>query len=531
MTLEELVLSQLIKEMSKNILERKMGKYLIGMDAGTTGCKVCVFDLNGNLIGSNYREYPCYYPNPGWVEQIPEDMFPALCETCRVAIEKSGVDPKDILGVGLSSQGSVIGLLDKDEKLIRPFVGWQDLRGSKNELDWYTSQISKEEHYKITGDPLGFVFSVLKMIWLKNNEPENWEKTELFSTHQDYFLRRLGADGYYTDFSSASREGMMDINQNVWSERIHKVVGIPLEKRAKIISEPGKVVGKIGPEVAKLTGLAEGTPICMGAHDQNCNTFGCGGVDDGTAIMVMGTFGSCFVISDKNIRDPKGKLVVKGNHGVGNYTIEAFSNTSASSYRWYRDTFCDLEKYAGATNGVDMDPYDIINGQIEKVPIGANGVTFLPYLQGAAGEKINDRARGTFIGMNLGTQKADIARSVMEGISFEMLDIIDAERAAGIDLKNIRLTGGAAKSPLWAQMLSDMTQLPIQILEASESGCLGAAMYAGVGVGAYNDVHDAAKKAVRIKEEYQPNNENADAYSEAHQRFINVYDALNNRVF
>ncbi len=287
-----------------------MGKYLVGIDAGTSGCKVCVFDFNGKLIGSDYREYPCYYPHEGWVEQIPEDITPVMFETCKTAIKESGVDAKDISGVGLSSQGSVIGLLDQNGHLLRPFVGWQDLRGSDRELEWYTKQISRAEHYQITGDPLGFVFSVLKMIWLRQNEPENWEKTALFSTHQDYFLKQLGADDYYTDFSSASREGMMDINTNQWSKKVHDIVGIPLEKRAKIVAEPGKVVGCINAEISKLTGLAEGTPVCMGAHDQNCNTFGCGGVDDGTAVMVMGTFGSCFVISDKNIRDPKGYLVV-----------------------------------------------------------------------------------------------------------------------------------------------------------------------------------------------------------------------------
>ena len=201
-----------------------MGKYLVGMDAGTTGCKVCVFDLEGNLIGSDYREYPCYYPHEGWVEQIPEDMTPALFKTCKEAIRKAQVDPKDIIAVGLSSQGSVIGLLDEEGELIRPFVGWQDLRGSEEEIKWITDQIPREEYYQLTGDPLGMCFSIAKLVWLKHHEPENWNKTAMFSTHQDYFLKQLGADGYYTDFSSASREGMMDINNKCWSKRMHDML-------------------------------------------------------------------------------------------------------------------------------------------------------------------------------------------------------------------------------------------------------------------------------------------------------------------
>lgn len=506
-----------------------MGKYLVGMDAGTTGCKVCVFDLEGNIIGEDYREYPCYYPHTGWVEQIPQDITPALFETCKEAIRKSQVDPREILAVGLSSQGSVIGLLDKDGELIRPFVGWQDIRGGEKEIKWITDRIPREKFYQLTGDPLGMVFSIAKMVWLKQNEPENWEKTELFSTHQDYFLKQLGADDYYTDFSSASREGMMDIDNQCWSKELHDMLGIPLSKRAKIVSEPGKVVGHIPADVAEKTGLVEGTPICMGAHDQNCNTFGSGGVDDGTAIIVMGTFGSCFIVSDKSIRDPKGRLVVKGNHGVGNYTIEAFSNTSASSYRWYRDTFCDMEKFAADL--VKGSTYHLINEQIATVAPGANGITFLPYLQGASGSKINDKARGTLIGMTLGTTKAEIARAVMEGISYEVYDIINAELEAGLELSEVRLTGGAAKSPMWCQMLSDIIKMPVRLLGASETGCLGAAMYAGVGVGAYKDCRDAAEKAVQLTERYEPNPDNYDAYDKAYQRFIDVYNALDKKIF
>ncbi len=344
-------------------------------------------------------------------------------------------------------------------------------------------------------------------------------------------MRRLGVEGYYTDYSSASRDGMMDIDKEEWSKPHHEILGIPLDKRAEIVSEPGKVVGHITAEVAARTGLLEGTPIGVGAHDQNCNTFGCGAVDDGQAVMVMGTFGSCFVVSDKSIRDPKEKLVVKGNHGVGNYTIEAFSNTSASSYRWYRDTFCHEEQNAADVPGVNKGVYDILNEQIAQVPIGANGLTFLPYLQGAAGEKINDKARGTLIGMSLGSTKQDVARAVMEGICFEMYDIVLAEAAAGIDVDVIRLTGGASRSPMWVQMMADICQRPIQTLQAEESGCLGAAMYAGVGVGVYDDVHDAARRAVKIKDEYTPNPANYGAYEEAHARFVSVYEALNGRHF
>ncbi len=194
-----------------------MGKYLVGIDGGTTGCKTIVFDLDGNMIGTDYREYPCYYPKPGWVEQTAEDITPALFASCKAAIEKSGVNPKEILAVGFSSQGSVIGLLDDEGKCIRPFVGWQDLRSGEKEIKWVTDRMPREDYYQLTGDPLGNIFSLTKLVWLKENEPENWARTAMFSTHQDYFLKEFGADGYYTDLSSASRDGMCDVNNNIWS--------------------------------------------------------------------------------------------------------------------------------------------------------------------------------------------------------------------------------------------------------------------------------------------------------------------------
>jgi xylulokinase len=245
--------------------------------------------------------------------------------------------------------------------------------------------------------------------------------------------------------------------------------------------------------------------------------------------MVMGTFGSCYVVMDRPMRDPRRTLVVKPNHGMGNWTIEAFSNTSASSFRWYRDTFCDLECAAGRVSGVD--PYDLITRQASHSSIGANGVTFLPFLGGASGARQNPSARGNLNGMTLGTTKADVARAVLEGVSFEMRDILHAQAAAGIAASVIRLVGGAAKSPMWSQMLANVFQVPIEVLRTSEAGCLGAAMYAGVGIGLYGSCEEAAARAVKALHRYEPDPETKTAYDEAFHRFVDLYGALDGRVF
>lgn len=505
-----------------------MADYLVGIDAGTTGCKSVVFDLDGNALGQDYREYPSLYPEPGLVEQTYEDIIPPLLDSCRAAVEASGVDPAEIRAVAFSSQAPLLALVDEDGQLIRPFVSWQDLRGAPN-IQRLRDAYGATHYYEKTGDPLGTNSAAPKWLWLKEHEPENWARAAWFLSEQEFLLKEWGAEEYWTDLSSASREGMLDVNTMEWSGPIHKLVGLPIEKRAKISLEPGQVVGVIAKDIAAKAGLAEGTLLCIGAHDQNCSTFGGGAVAGGDCVMVMGTFGSCYVVMDEGLRDPQRKLVVKPNHGMGNWTIEAFSNTSASSFRWYRDTFCDLERTAGTVSGID--PYDIITRNAAKSPIGANGVTFLPYLGGASGARQNPSARANLHGMTLGTTKADVGRAVLEGVSFEMRDILDAQAAAGIEIGTIRLVGGAAKSPFWSQMLADIFQRPIEVLRTSEAGCLGAAMYAGVGAGLYSSPEAAVERAVSVVHRYEPDPSKKDAYDAAFKRFVDVYEGLNFSVY
>jgi xylulokinase len=503
-------------------------KYVVGIDEGTTGCKTCVFDEDGKVIGTDYREYPCYYPRPGWVEQTPEDILPALFESCRSAVSRSGVAKEDIAAVALSTQGSVTTLMDENGELARPFIGWQDIRGIE-QIEGISQRIDVADFYRIGGNQLGSVFTASKIDWVREHEPENFARVAVVSDHQDYFLRAFGAEGGWTDTCSASRYGTLDVDTSEWSERLNTAVGVPLDKLPTVVTEAGKVVGEISARVAALTGLAEGTPLCLGAMDQNCSTLGGGGLRAGTAVMVLGTFGSCYVVSDKPLRDPLSTLTVKPNHGVGNWTIEGFSNTAAASFRWYRDVFGDLEIAAG--RALKRDPYDLITQAVSDVPPASNGVTFLPHLQGAAGASPNPSAKGTFVGMTLATTKSDMARAVLEGIAFEMRDVLEAQAKAGVEVRSVRLVGGAAKSPIWCQMLADVFERPVELLQTSETGCLGAALYAGTAVGVYPDVAAAVDQAVTVTETFQPDATVAPQYEKAFRRYQAVFDALTDTVF
>lgn len=501
-------------------------RYVVGIDEGTTGCKTCVFDLEGNLIGSDYREYPCYYPKPGWVEQVPEDITPALFASCKAAIANSGVNNGEIIALGISTQGSVWGPLDKNDHLLYPFIGWQDLRGTpyveqikRNEI------ISAERYYEITGYPIGSIPGITKCMWFRDNKPELFSKIALFSQHQDYFLKAFGAEGYYNDTATAARTGLFDVNKKEWSAEVMEACGLDIKKFPKIVNA-GTVVGEISADIAEKTGLAKGTLLCVAAMDQNCSTMGGGLVHGGDAVLNIGTYGSVFVGSDEPVRDPNRICIVKNNSGPENWTLEAASPSSGCSYKWYRDTFCGNEKMAAGM--LEMDPYDLINSQIASVHPGANGITFLPYLQGAsAGAKDNAFARGAFTGITTSTTKAEMACAVMEGITMEMRDNIEAIENSGVTIDSIRITGGATKSRLWNQMQADIYKKPVHILQTSEAGCLGAAIYAAVGAGVFQNYDEAVNATVKITDTFEPNPKTFNAYDEAFEKFNLAYNSLN----
>jgi xylulokinase len=498
-----------------------MSKYLVGIDEGTTGCKTCVFDTEGNIISSAYREYPCYYPQAGWVEQLEEDIIPMLYESCKEALGKAAIDPDDIAVVSFSTQGSVVMVLDENNRPLRSFIGWQDVRCVAAREELFT-MMPREEMYKEAG-AVQITQSIFKYYWIKKHQPEIWEKVARIATATDYAIYCFGAKDFYADASSCGRTGLFDVDNYRWSPKLMALLGVEEDKLPKL-AKLGEVVGHVTPEIAEKTGLPVGCPLAVGAMDCCCSAFGTGNYADGEASMVIGTYGACFITSHKQVRDPSGLLMIKPYVPTQTWTIEGSTSCAASSYRWFRDVFCDLEKAAGQVSGISS--YDMINSQIASVPPGANGVTYLSYLQGADGVRSNPKCGGGFAGLRIGTSKAEMARAVMEGVCYEMKVVVEHQLSTGVTLNGIRLAGGATKSPLWCQMMADIFRQPIIVTNAEEAGCLGAALIGGIGVGIYKDAEDASKKACRIVRTYQPDPENYAAYEDGFRRFNKLYDAL-----
>lgn len=503
-------------------------KYLLGIDEGGSGYKAVLFTTEGKQVASAYREIPSYYPHPGWVIQKIDEIRESVYAACRECIESSGVDPHDILGVSQSSQGITMVFLDENEEPVFDFtVHWQDLRHVEK-LDEWRKNIDEDEYFRVSGMEFG-TYNNAVMLWLQENEPEAWSRVRHICSHQDYLLRQYGADGFYIDEGSSNFMGMAAAGTGDWDKRLMDVYNVDESMLAEVNHYPGKIIGHVTKEASEKMGLPVGCNVCAGIVDTNCCTAGAGGKDAGTQILIMGTGGVSIMVTDEYKLDPKGRLALRTNPGFGNYHYYLMANTGASAFRWFRDAMSDMEMATGRLMGVDS--YDLITKIAGTVPPGSNGVTALTCIQGCHTRIKNENARGSFFGINLGTSKADMARSVLEGICFEMKDIhlMNEELVGKINV--VRLCGGVAKSEMWCQMFADIFEKPIETLEVSELGCFGAAMCVGVGTGVFKDLADAVSKCTRVKETYYPNPDTRDAYRKAYERWRFLYDIANKEIY
>lgn len=494
-----------------------MGNYLVGIDEGTSGCKVCVFDLKGNVIGRAHEDYPCYFPQVGWVEQKEEDILPAVFKACKDAIADSGVDPEEIAAVSFGALAATATLVDENNHTTCDIISWQDARGATPEIfGEFMQGVPPEDFYNITGHPpFPFMAIPSKMLWIKNNNPEVYNGTAHFCSHHDWLTHEFGATGYNIDVSSAGRSGMMDTIKNEWSKQVLDTLGIKEEKLAKIVDEPGKVIGIVNHFASSMSGLPLGCPICMGSHDQDCCTLGSGGDEAGIAVMTIGTLGSFSYISDKPLRVESQDIVSNAKQGLGKWIIESCSVTSAASFKWFSEALCNAEDEI--TNPKKCVTYDMLSVAAGTSPIGCNNVFFIPELA---------NSQGAFMGISLGTTKSDMARSVMEGISYSMKEAKMIEEHLGFHNKEIRLAGGVSNSALWCQMLADIFQRTILVNSCNEVGCLGAAIFAGVGVGKFKSVHEGVKKMVHFEKRYEPCKKAGAEYEEIYKLWLSKKNSI-----
>ncbi|MEM3585813.1 MAG: xylulokinase [Candidatus Jordarchaeaceae archaeon] len=494
---------------------------LAAIDVGTIGCRTIIFDENGREIARDYQEYPSIYPRPAWVEQNAMDWWRAVCNTSQRVVEKACISSGDIVGISVTNQRETIVPVDENGNPLRNAIVWQDRRTVK-QCEKIREKIGVSEIYQITGLTIDPYFSAPKILWIKENEPEIFNSTYKFMLVHDFIEMKL-TDWFITDWSNASRTLLFDVEKFKWSDKICNTLEIPPEKLSETYAS-GVKIGEVTSKAAKETGFAEGTPVIAGGGDQQCGALGVGVIKPGRIKATMGTGTFLLAYTDKPKRDPKRRVLFSCHADPGKWVVEASMFTTGSVYRWFRDQLGHPEKTVAQILG--KDPYDILCEVAAQAPPGAGGVVLIPHLVGAGAPYWDPYARGVIVGLALGHTRAHLIRAIMEGACFEVRKNIEIMKELGLKFDEVRITGGATRSPLWNQIQADIYNIPVARGNVEEATSLGAAILAGVGVGVYKNVSEAAENMVQISERREPNEKNREIYDKLYKVHNDIYMAL-----
>lgn len=495
--------------------------YYIGIDLGTSGTKTVLFDREGHALASATIEYPLYQPQNGYAEQDPDDWWNAAAGTIRMVLEQSGVDSAEVKGIGISGQMHGLVMLDKDGKVIRRSIIWCDQRTAK-ECEEITEKVGAKRLIEITANPALTGFTASKILWVRNNEPENYAKCAKILLPKDYVRYKLTGE-FATEVSDASGMQLLDVPNRCWSDEVLEKLDIDKNLLGKVYESP-EVTGTVTAEAAALTGLKEGTIVVGGAGDNAAAAVGTGVVEDGKAFTTIGTSGVVFAHTDKISIDPKGRVHTFCCAVPGAWHVMGVTQGAGLSLKWFRDNFCSAEKETAA--GMGVDPYYLMDQQAARAPIGCNRLIYLPYLMGERTPHLDPDCRGAFIGLSAMHTKYDMLRAVMEGVTFSQRDSVEILKGMGVSIDGMLACGGGGTSKLWRQMLADTYNCAVRTVVSKEGPALGVAILAGVGAGLYPSVQEGCRRVIRLNPPQDPIAENVPKYEAFYRMYTQLYPAL-----
>ena len=495
--------------------------YLLGIDVGTSGTRCILIEEDGTVAASAIKEYPLYTPKPGWAEQNPSDWYDATISTMKEVLEVNGISGSSVKAIGLSGQmhGSVF--LDKNNDVIRPALLWCDQRTEPQCKEIYDI-FGYENFIKLSYNKALPGFTSPKILWLSENEPENYGKVFKILLPKDY-IRFMISNTFATEVSDAAGMLLMDIKKRTWSEEILDGLKINRSFLADIYESP-EISAYLDEKTAKLTGLVAGTPIAGGGGDNAAGNLGSGIIKQGIISDSIGTSGVVFAHSDKPVYDPQGRIHSFCHAVPGKWHLMGVTLAAAGSQKWYYDTFGpsrQIEK-----ERPDLKKYKLLDEEAQKVKPGSDGLIFLPYITGERTPHADAFARGVFFGMSYLHTQDHFVRSIMEGVAYSQLDCLNVLKEVGINSEKIVLIGGGSRSKIWKEILCDVLESPIVTLKNEEGPAFGAALLSGVGCGIYKSVEDAVNKAVKPVSESIPNKANFKIYRKSYEIYRSLYPSL-----
>lgn len=477
----------------------------IGVDLGTSAVKLLLMDSGGGIRNIVSRDYPLYFPHPGWSQQNPEDWW----EQTLLGIEEllAEFDRKDVAGISFGGQMHGLVILDKDDHVIRPAILWNDGRTTQ-ECDYLNEVIGKEKLSEYTANISFTGFTAPKILWVRNKEPENFARIAKIMLPKDYIAYKL-TGAFCTDVSDASGTLLFDVKNRRWSEEMCRICNVRPDQLPEC-HESYDCVGTLLPEVAVRLGLSEDVRVAAGAGDNAAAAVGTGTVGDNRCNISLGTSGTIF-ISSAHFGVDKYNALHSFAHADGTYHLMGCMLSAASCNKWWMDDILGTDDYAKEQAAINS--------------LGENHVYFLPYLMGERSPHNNPNARGSFIGMTMDTTRADMTQAVLEGVAFALRDSLEVARTLGIHPQRTKICGGGAKSPLWRKLIANIMNLKVDMIESEEGPALGGAMLAAVACGEYRNVEEIAAKVVKVVGTVEPDPDLVAKYEERYARFREIYPA------
>ena len=478
----------------------------IGVDLGTSAVKLLLMDGSGRIHKVVSREYPLYFPHPGWSEQNPEDWFTASMDGMKELT--SECDKSQVAGISFGGQMHGLVTLDEADEVIRPAILWNDGRSEK-ETDYLNQTIGKEKLSAYTANIAFTGFTAPKILWMKKNEPENFARICRIMLPKDYLAYRLSGS-FCTDYSDASGMLLLDVAHKRWSEEMMEMCGIT-RKQLPDLYESYQVVGNLKEELAKELGFSQDVKIIAGAGDNAAAAVGTGTVGEGCCNISLGTSGTIF-ISSESFKVDCNNALHSFDHADGHFHLMGCMLSAASCNKWWMEEILKTKEFSREQEGV--------------VKLGENHVFYLPYLMGERSPHNDPRARACFIGMSMDTSREEMTQAVLEGVTFGLRDSLEVARSIGIQIERTKICGGGAKSPLWKKIIANVMNMNVDVIESEEGPALGAAMLAAVGCKAYPDVETIAKKLVKVVDTVEPDSELVAKYEERYQKFRRIYPTV-----
>lgn len=482
--------------------------YFIGIDLGTSAVKLLLMDEAGNIKNTVSREYPLEFPQPGWSQQNPEDWRNAVMESIPQLLR--GFDATQVAGIGCGGQMHGLVILDSQDRVIRPAILWNDGR-TEEQVRYLNEDIGRERLSRLTGNIAFAGFTAPKLLWLRENEPDNFSRISKIMLPKDY-INYILTGVHACDYSDASGTLLLDVEHRCWSDEMLEICSVRKEQMPRLY-ESYQPIGSLRPDIARALGLSQQVLVCAGAGDNAAAAIGTGVIGDGGCNISIGTSGTVF-ISSKRFASDRNNALHSFAHADGAYHLMGCMLSAASCNRWLME---DVYR---------VRAYDSEQAEIFPHKLGGNHVFFLPYLMGERSPINDTNARACFIGITLDSSRADLTQAVLEGVAFAIRDSLEVAKSLGLEISSSRLCGGGAKSPLWKRILANVLNLRLESPVSEQGPGMGGAMLAMVACGIFPDVETACRTLVHISSAVEPETDLVEKYEKRYRQFKQIYPAL-----